>query len=267
VTLAQDKRAPKSRTYAVKIYQDAAVCSGLEAIGQSVKAAQFKELRPDATIAIPFRRPGSRAFVGIVSLSKDIRSKELNWRAALESLRDAFDAGAKKGNYLWGAIYGPEGQLLVTSGDTADYASLEVEEVSKGSKMDELTGASGPPFASLTSRVAKLKDVADFEGNVDTLIVAEEPFGTCGWSDSPFAQGSRAAFVRLTGSAGKGKEVAPGSAVRSCESTDRSEKAGVVAEIEVVPRDWSRGWEHDKQLERAISEAAKGFSKTQPRQQ
>ena len=268
VTLAQDKRAPKTRTYGVKVHRDAKVCTGLE-VRRPIKVAQLKELRLDATLTIPLRRPSSRAFVGIVSLSKDIRSKEHNWRAALEALADVFDAGAKEGKYLWGAIYGPQGQLLVTSGDTADYAPFDLDEVSSGSQMDSLTGGAGLPFGSLVTRVAKLKNIADFEGNVDTLVVADEPFQKCGWSDPPFAQGSRAAFVRLTGSVSGGKEIVSG--VRVCEGTDKgdkksSDKSGVVAEIEVVPKEWSRGAENDVQLRRAIAEAAKGFSKAQSSQ-
>jgi hypothetical protein len=268
VTLAQDKRAAKTRTYDVNVHRDAKVCSGLT-IGQPIKATQLKDLRQDATLSIPLLRPSSRAFVGVVSLSNDIRSKELNWRAALEALRDVFDAGAKDGKYLWGAIYGPQGQLLVTSGDTADYAPFDLDEVSSGSKMDSLTGGAGLPFGSLVTRVAKLKDVADLEGNVDALVVADEPFRKCGWSDPPFAQGSRAAFVRLTNSVSAGREIVSG--VRVCESGDKgdkkgNDKSGVVAEIEIVPKEWSRGAENDVQLKKAIAEAAKGFAKTQSSQ-
>jgi hypothetical protein len=268
VTLAQDKRAPKTRTYDVKVHRDAKVCSGLE-VTRPVKASQLKELRLDATLPVLLRRPTSRAFVGVVSLPKDIRAKEHNWRAALEALRDVFDAGAREGKYLWGAIYGPQGELLVTSGDTADYAPFDLDEVASGSKMDSLTGGAGLPFGSLVTRVAKLKDIADLEGNMDTLVVADEPFRKCGWSDPPFDQGSRAAFVRLTSSVSGGREIVSG--VRVCESDDKgdkksSDRGGVVAEIEVVPKEWSRGAENDVQLRRAIAEAAKGFAQTRSSQ-
>ena len=187
VTLAQDKRVPKFRAYTAKVRMDAWVCRGLE-VFRSIAAAKLGALRPDATIIIPFRRPGSRAFVGIVSLSKDIRSQEHNWRAALEALRDVFDAGAKERKYLWGAIYGPQGQLLVTNGETADYAPFDLDEVSSGSKMDSLTKEAGLTFELLVTRVARLTDIADFEGNVDTLVVADDPFRRCGSSGPPSRQ-------------------------------------------------------------------------------
>jgi hypothetical protein len=260
VTLSQMKRAPKNRSYTVKLHHDATVCRGLVAVGQPFKAAKFAGLRPDATLNVPFERPGGRVFVGIVSLSKDIRAKELNWRAALKAVSNVFEAGAKEGKYLWGAIYGPQGQLLTTSGDSADYAPFDLEEVASGSKMDSVTGKVGLPFASLVSLIASQKDIAAFEGNVDALIVAEELFGKCGWSDSPFALGSRAAFVRLTGSVSGSREIVSG--VRVCESGDKGDKSSVVAEVEVVTKEWSRGAENDVQLEKAIAEAAKGFLKT-----
>jgi hypothetical protein len=260
VAVAQDKRAAKTSSYAVKVIGDASICGQLTS-AQPIQAAQLDQsrLQPNGTLTVSFRVPSRRAFVGVVSLSKDIRSSEPIWREALKAVRAVFDAGAEKGKYLSGAVHGPEGQLLVTTGDSADFSQLELEkEVFKSSKMDDLIGSSDQSLGALVTRIAK--HVADFEGNVDVLIVADEQFAPCGWSDAPFAKGSRTALVRLTGSAGKGKEIVTGSAVRLCDSTERSEKAGVVAEVEVVPEKWTRQWPQERQLELAISEAAsKGF--------
>jgi hypothetical protein len=225
-----------------------------------VAASKLNELGSDRTLSVPLKRPGSRAFVGVVSLSKEVRSKQKNWKAALEALRDAFDAGVKDGRYIWGAIYGPDGKALAKS-ETADYAALEIESaiLDSASAMERLKDGTGlVPFDALVDLAAR--DVADFEGNVDALIVAETVRATCGWSSPPYPQGSRAALVRIASLSGKqGTKLIEG--VRRCDMTERSQRAGVVAEVEVVPEDsdTATGATHDRQLTKAITEAAKGF--------
>ena len=258
-TFGKDKRVPKRGSYAVEVAQGpnaSAVCRGLEPEGR-VAASKLNELGPDRTLPIPLKRSGSRAFVGVVSLSPDISEKQANWRAAVEALGEAFKVGANEGKYLWGAIFGPDGNALVKS-ETADDISLESEienrVIKSRATMDRLTEGGGVvPFDSLVVRIAS--EVADFDGNVDVLIVGPAGGRPCGWSN-PF-KGSRAALVRLSVVAGqRGKELISG--VRAC---DRSEKAGAVPEVEVVPREWTAGVEPDMQLKRAITEAAKSFPK------
>jgi hypothetical protein len=268
VTLGQDKRVPKLRTYAVQLIEGDPICRGLS-VGPPIPAVRLFAVAADATLPIPLKRPGSRAFVGVLSLPQEVREKEQNWRAALEALGEVFYAGAKDGRYLWGAIYGPHGQLLVTSGDTADVVPFDVHEVSASSyKMERLTESASLPFDSLLDRVAGLKDVADFEGNVDMLVVAETIRPWCGSVRLPLAKGTRAAVVRMLSLALPQSDRPYGdresrelllSGVRLCPPGDRSAKRGVTAELEVVPGQWSPGSEHSVQLKRAIIEAAKSL--------
>jgi hypothetical protein len=157
-TFGKDKRVPKRGSYAVEVAQGpnaSAVCRGLEPEGR-VAASKLNELGPDRTLPIPVKRSGSRAFVGVVSLSPDISEKQANWRAAVEALGEAFKVGANEGKYLWGAIFGPDGNALVKS-ETADDISLESEienrVIKSRATMDRLTEGGGVvPFDSLVVR-------------------------------------------------------------------------------------------------------------------
>jgi hypothetical protein len=272
VTFGKDQSVPKSGKYAVELELGAnisPVCRGLEAEA-SILATKFKELGQDRTLQVPVRRPGSRAFVAIVSLSEKIRPDDQNWGHAMEALSKAFDAGAPtseapkgkspKGEYVWGAIYGPDGKVLVKS-EAADPTPLDIAEIFKNAAaVERLTGSSPLPFESLVDLV--VKDVADFEGNVDMLVVGEPVRPTCGWSNVPHAKGSRAALVRLAGvSLKEGSTDLPGMpGVRRCDYSERSDKAGVVGELEVVPPEkWNAGVLPHMQLKRAIEEAAKSL--------
>jgi hypothetical protein len=290
VTLDQDKRAPKTGAYDVKIHRDSTVCRGLEVVGQRYQAAKFSGLEPNGTLKVHLQRDGGRAFVGIVKLSREIRSKQKNWTAVLKALQNAFDAGAdpskvepnKKHRYLWGAIYGPDGKTLIQS-ETADYApqaALDIDSVlSSPTAMERLKGDTGlTPFDTLVEDlVGDAKELKSLDGNVDVLIVSDTVTNRCGWSGPGdryvqdgqggrtkvprYGPGSRIALVRIVGISGnQGTKLIEG--VRRCEKmTERGQKAGVVAELEVAPEDsdTATGATPDMQLTKAISEAASSF--------
>jgi hypothetical protein len=264
-TFGKGASVPKAGSYAVRFIQGpdtAAVCRGLAA-EEPVVAAKLGGLGQGAELSIPAGRPGSRAFAGIVSLPKDLRSKAESWRSALEALRDVFEAGAKEGRYLWGAVYGPDGKALVRS-ESADYAPLDIErEVLKSAAtMEQLRNGTGlMPFDTLVDLVAT--DVADLEGNVDMLVVAQTIRTICGWFPSPLADGGRAALIRFAlFSASKGsKEVAGMPGVRLCDYREGSDKRGVVAEVEVVHDQWPADALPHLQLKRVISGVAASLLK------
>ena len=259
VDFGTGKLVPETGGYAVKLDHPNtdAICSSLK--GAPIPASDLRGLGQGAELTVIADRPGSRAFVGIVHLEGPPQKEESSWRVALAALKTTFEVGAKsadggKQRYLWGAIYRPDGEKFAFT-ETADETSLQFD-VNKGDLMERLTAGTSSRPLSLLLRTT-LKEVEDFEGNIDLLVVATMPSDKCGWS-SPLeaVRGSRAALVRVVGkSAQKDRGLYDG--VRLCAT----EKAGVAAEVEVAYREFTRTTSTEEQLRLAIREAAKGLLK------
>jgi hypothetical protein len=254
VKVSPDKRGRAGTSYRVEVGGSAEVCAGFE--GEAIQAQKLAAMAKGTELVVPVRHRGGRAFVGVLSWPLGGSDDEGNWRAALKALADAFDAGAREGRYLWGAIYAPDGKRLVAS-ETADYMPLEADAFSSGTIGRFKAGAAALAYEEGVRRV--VADVADLEGNVDLLVVAAGAAGACKWSNpftSAATRGGRSALVRVV-KAAPGQPMDAASRARMCDLVGDKASVGLAVEVAVDPV--TAGGASDRLLREALEAAAKSL--------
>jgi hypothetical protein len=260
-TFGAGRVLPKTGSYPVKINHPEntdAICTTLK-VEPVVADKTLRGLSSGAEVSLVAKHRTGRAFVAVVYVVGTPAEHEPSWRATLQALKDEFEAGADrtKLRYLWGAIYIPDGTAVAAT-ETAAETSLDLN-VDDPHLMERLVAGTRAKALEAVLDEAK-KEVADFQGNVDLLVVASTTFkDKCGVWASPLKDvaGSRTALVRIVGNSAQTKEgkgdVADG--VRFCDKRT----AGVTAEVEVAYEEYTVNTSRAEQLKLAIRKAAEGF--------
>jgi hypothetical protein len=260
VKVSPGKRGRMGASYGIEVGGTAKVCTGFE--GEALPAQKLAALAKGTELTVPVRRRGGRAFVGVLSWPLGGPDDEGNWRAALKALVETFDAGADEGRYLWGAIYAPDGKKLVASGETADYAPLDLNAFSPETIARFKAVRAALSYEDAVKRA--VADVADLEGSVDLLVVAAGAEGACKWSNpfvSAATKGGRSALVRVV-KAAPGQATDAASRARMCDVGAGKDDVGIAVEVAVDPA--AVGGASDRLLREALEAAAKSLLTAPP---